>query len=238
VELEKTTFTSPAKGDTAETEINDSRFATSFPLHAAICGAAEEAESAARKELEANASASSDDEVKGVGKPSIVSNETKNKDESSDSDSESSSNDEDETNKLPSNGKNAINMEQSDESSESDGDTSSSDDEVETNVLPSNGKKARSSEQSDDTSDSDENSDGDRSDESSVEEDRNPTVKPISDTPMDDFDDFLTAAQETNAFETAKQDAPNYDHDRSDKSKGWATQKQRPGQFKKRRVRK
>jgi hypothetical protein len=44
--------------------------------------------------------------------------------------------------------------------------------------------------------------------------------------------DFLTAAQETNAFETAKQDAPNYDHDRSDKSKGWAPQKLRQGQFK------
>ena len=99
-------------------------------------------------------------------------------------------------------------------------------------------EKTGSSEQSDDTNDSDESSDDDSSDDSSVEKDRNPTTKPSSDTPMDDFDDFLTAAQETNAFETAKQDAPNYDHDRSDKSKGWATQKQRPGQFKKRRVRK
>jgi hypothetical protein len=124
-------------------------------------------------------------------------------------------------------------VEQSDESSDSDGDTSSSDDEVETNVLPSNGEKTRSSEQSDDTSDSDESSDDDSSDDkSSIEKDRNPMTKPSSDTPMDDFDDFLTAAQETNAFETAKQDAPNYDHDRSDKSKGWAPQKLWPGQFK------
>jgi hypothetical protein len=61
--------------------------------------------------------------------------------ESSDSDSESSSNDEEETNLLPSNGNNTISVEQSDESSVTDGDTSSSDDEVETNVLPSNGKK-------------------------------------------------------------------------------------------------
>jgi hypothetical protein len=63
--------------------------------------------------------------------------------ESSDSDSESTSNDEEETNLLPSNGNNTISVEQSDESSDSDGDTSSSDDEVETNVLPSNEKKTQ-----------------------------------------------------------------------------------------------
>jgi hypothetical protein len=87
-------------------------------------------------------------------------------------------------------------------------------------------------EQSDDTSNSDESSDDDSSDDSSIEKDRNLMTKPSSDTPIDSFDDFLTAAQETNSFETAKQDAPNYDHDRSDKSKGWAPQKLRPGQFK------
>jgi hypothetical protein len=47
-------------------------------------------------------------------------------------------------------------------------------------------------------------------------------TKLSSDMRMDNFDDFLTAAQETNAFETAKQDATNYYHDCSDKSKGWA----------------
>jgi hypothetical protein len=42
-------------------------------------------------------------------------------------------------------------------------------------------------------------------------------TKLSSDTPMDNFDDFLTAAQ----------DAPNYDHDCLDKSEGWAPQKLR-----------
>jgi hypothetical protein len=61
--------------------------------------------------------------------------------ELSESESESSSNNKDEMNLLPSNGNNTISVEQSDESSNSDGDTSSSDDGVETNVLPSNRKK-------------------------------------------------------------------------------------------------
>jgi hypothetical protein len=92
----------------ARKELEVSRFATSLHHHAAICRAAEEAESAARKELEANTLTSGDDEVKGTGKPSIVINETKYEDESSDSDSGSSSNDEDKTNLLPSNGKHTI----------------------------------------------------------------------------------------------------------------------------------
>jgi hypothetical protein len=241
VELEKRTFATPAKRDTAETEINDSRFATSLRQHAAIFEAAEEAESAARKEIEANTSSSSDDddEVEVTEKPSIVINDTKHQDESSNSDNDtSSSEDEDETNLLPSSGKTTISAEQSADLSDSDSGTGSSEDEVEINVLHSNGKNAINAEQSDYTSDSDDSSDDDSSDDSSVERDTSPTNKGSIDTPMDDFDDFLTAAQETNAFETAKQDAPNYDHDRSDKSKGWATQKQRPGQFKKRRVRK
>jgi hypothetical protein len=69
VELETKTFAAPAKGDMTETKINNSR--------AAICGAAKEKESTAQKELEANALASGDDEVKGTGKPSILINETK-----------------------------------------------------------------------------------------------------------------------------------------------------------------
>lgn len=69
---------------------------------------------------------------------------------------------------LPSNGKNIISVEQSDESSDSGGDTSTSEDEVETNVLSMKGKKARSSEQSDDTSDCDESFENDSSDDSIV----------------------------------------------------------------------
>jgi hypothetical protein len=109
---------------------------------------------------------------------------------------------------LPSNGKKIISVEQSDESSDSDGDTSTSEDEVETNVLPMKGKKARSSEQSDDTSDCDESFDNDSSDDSIVEKDRNPMTKPSSNERMDNFDDFLTAAQETNTFEKSETRCP------------------------------
>jgi hypothetical protein len=86
--------------------------------HATVCGAAEEAESATQKELEANTLASSDNEVKDTGTPSIVINETKYEDKLSESDSESSSNIKDEMNLLPSNWKNTI----SDESSDSNDD--------------------------------------------------------------------------------------------------------------------
>jgi hypothetical protein len=98
-------------------------------------------------------------------------------------------------------------MEQSDESSDSDGDTSTSKDGVETNVLSMKGKKARSLEQGDNTSDCNESFDNDSSDKSIVEKDRNPTTKPSSNERMNDFDDFLIAAQETNTFEKVKQDA-------------------------------
>jgi hypothetical protein len=239
VELEKSTFANPAKGDTAETEINDNRFA--LPQHAALREAAEEAESAARKEEEGantpddSSSSDEDDEMKIIG-------DTKHEDESSDSDSSdtSSSDDNDET-KSSSDDVDEVgkitrvigDTKHGGESSYSDSDTSSSEDDDETNLPRMNLRK-----QMEDTSNSDDRSDDDSSDESSVKKDGIATNKPSIDTHMDDFDDFLTAVGETNAFETAKQDAPNYDHGRSDKSKGWATQRQRPGQFKKRRVRK
>jgi hypothetical protein len=87
------------------------------------------------------------------------------------------------------------------------------------------GKKAHSSEQGDNTSDCNESFDNDSSNDSIVEKDRNPKTRHSSGERMDNFDDFLTAAQETNTFEKAKQDAPSYDNDRLDKSIGWATQK-------------
>jgi hypothetical protein len=97
--------------------------ATSLHQHAAICGAAKEKESTAQKELEANALASGDDEVKVTGKPSILINETKYEDESSDSDSASSRNNGDKTNLLPSNGQHTTSVEQSDKSSNSNDDS-------------------------------------------------------------------------------------------------------------------
>ena len=57
----------------------------------------------------------------------------------------------------------------------------------------------------------------------------------------DDDDDFLVSADAapdaTDIFANAKEHVPSMDEARGDKSRGWATQRQRPGQFKKRRVR-
>ena len=58
----------------------------------------------------------------------------------------------------------------------------------------------------------------------------------------EDDDDFLMAADAapdaTDIFANAKEHVPSMDEARGDKSQGWATQRQRPGQFKKRRIRK
>ena len=214
VEMEQSTFAAPAKGDTAETEINDNRFA-SLQQHAAVLEAAEQAESAARKE------------VKGL--------------ESNDDSSTSgrSSSDDDEVDPMAPGDKdkgNSKNTVQGDSSTSSSSDSdSSSEDEDETQLSQSNGHIAISGEEKDDSSESD----SDDSD-SSVEKENTSMHNESSKRELeDDFDDFLMpATEETNVFENAKQDAPNYDHSKSDKSQGWASQRQRPGQFKKPRVRK
>ena len=60
---------------------------------------------------------------------------------------------------------------------------------------------------------------GDKSDEESV----------------DDF--LLDANEDTNVFQKTTAQLSAFDNVRGDKSKGWETQRQRPGQFKRRRVR-
>jgi hypothetical protein len=57
----------------------------------------------------------------------------------------------------------------------------------------------------------------------------------------EEFDDFLVEAADDaaakNAFESARNHIPALDEARGDKSRGWETQRQRPGAFKKKRVR-
>jgi len=212
VEVEKSTFAAPAKGDTAEAEINDNRFAASLPQHAALLEAAERAEAVLRKEAEKN-------------------KDDKDSDSLDESNSDSSSSD-DEANPLTGMQNEVKNAKQGDDlgdddSSDSD---SSSDDEGET-TLP----KSKGADESSDSSSDDSSSESD----SSVEHESTAAVKKRStETRIDeDFDDFLMPAnEEIDVFEKAKQDAPVHDYS-GDKSKGWATQRQRPGQFKKRRVR-
>ena len=94
--------------------------------------------------------------------------------------------------------------------------------------------------------DDDSSSSASSSNSSSVDDKSN---KVLNETPPpiitshkgDDEDDFLVAADDeqdaAKAFEKPKMYVPGLDQSRGDKSKGWETQRQRPGQFKKRRVR-
>lgn len=215
VKLEQSTFCAPAKGDTAEAEIHDNRFASStMPQHAALLEAADQAEASLRKEEE--------EENKKVDDDSSSSDD-------SNSDSDDSSSDEDKANPLrPQQQGNSAVQQPDEESSGDDFSDSISDEEEVGTILAKPDAHAQSDSSSDD------------SDNSSVE--KEPTAEkkhaPPTETTIDEeFDDFLMpATEDVNVFERAKQDAPHQDYS-GDKSKGWATQRQRPGQFKKRRVR-
>jgi hypothetical protein len=90
-----------------------------------------------------------------------------------------------------------------------------------------------------DSSDSDSSDSSDSSDEEAdvkVKEVEPPKVDEI----MEEVDDFLVPAvegQEQDFFANAKSNIPTRQELKGDKSKGWATQNQRPGEFKKKRIR-
>ena len=96
-----------------------------------------------------------------------------------------------------------------------------------------------SSDSSDDSSDDDEENTkiGDTTTKRQIEK-----VIPADVEDDDEFDDFLMVANEKNntvdVFKQAKQDKTSRDFISGDKSKGWKTQRQKPGEFKKPRVRK
>jgi len=107
----------------------------------------------------------------------------------------------------------------------------------------SSSSSSDSSDSSDSTSESDSDSD---SDDSSDGKKNMPTLsKPTSvlSTEEDSDDDFLVANDNDspeNVFSKASARAPddkNFLGKRGDKTKGWATQKQRPGEWKKKRER-
>ena len=98
-----------------------------------------------------------------------------------------------------------------------------------------------SSSSSSDDSSSDDSGSSDEDDSSSHEGDDKPTSpRPAEAPPSDDEDDdFLVAADEAveDPFSKANRKIEVLHDARGDKSQGWATQRQRPGQFKKRRTR-
>ena len=98
----------------------------------------------------------------------------------------------------------------------------------------------------DSSSSSDSSSDSSSSDDSDDDEKppasqskKSQPVAPKADEDQEEDDDFLMSG-DTNSgdiFANAKEHIPSVDESRGDKSQGWATQRQRPGQFKKRRTR-
>ena len=104
----------------------------------------------------------------------------------------------------------------------------------------SNGDDSDSSSSDDDSSDDSDSSssddDGDDDDDDELKQPPPPQKQQQQgDDDDDDFDDFLMPATDENVFEKAKSE--KMDRFNGDKSQGWATQKQRPGQWKKRRTR-
>jgi hypothetical protein len=134
-------------------------------------------------------------------------------------------------------------------SDDSDSSDSSSDEEEEAdgtaaqpNKKPSKPSPLKAKDASDDSSSS--SSDDSSSEEEEEEKKDNaekaaPKQKQKAHGDKDDeVDDFLVdVADDSNVFEKAAQHVPERNEGRGDKSRGWETQKQRPGQFKKKRVR-
>lgn len=192
------------------TEITDARFATDTSK---LEAAAAEMES----KLEKAAAALEKEESETQKQP----------DDNDDSDGSSSNSSEDEADPLTEPKK------ETKPASDDSSDSSDSSDEEDDVPVPKDTtvekESASSSSSSDDSSTSSSSSD-------SSDDDEQPTKEEAA--PFDD-DGFLVAAPAEDAYEAFSK-AKRHEHSldvRGDKSKGWATQRQRPGQFKKRKVR-
>jgi hypothetical protein len=134
------------------------------------------------------------------------------------------------------------NYSDSDDSSDSDSSDSDSDEKAK---AVNKGKRKSDSDSDSDSSDSD--SSEDEADADTVKVSHKTTLKglpevetqKVEDTNIED-DDFLVSVDEVKdqeVFANAKSHIPGRDDNKGDKSKGWETQNQRPGQFKKKRIR-
>lgn len=100
--------------------------------------------------------------------------------------------------------------------------------ERETGTEDANGDSDDSDESDDSSSSSDDSSDEDSKDDSN----HVGGTKRQLDTTDEEADDFLIPATNENVFDKAKAERASELVNRGDKSKGWTTQRQRPGQFK------
>lgn len=211
--------------------LNDDRFASAPNSHATLLQAAEELDAQLDAEQSADSESNGSDKEEKAFKASNDDNSSSSEGIVSDSDD---SDDADPLQKSTSAGeKRKRPIGEAEEESQK------------TEDVLSETHSSSESESSDDSSSSDSSS----SDESEDGEDDEvkqtiPNAEEEADEVniKDDEDDFLMApdaAEYTrDIFAEAKEHIPSIDEARGDKSKGWATQRQRPGQFKKRRIRK
>jgi hypothetical protein len=228
------------KASVAKTE--DSRFAMASS-HEALLKAAEQAESEFLKEGDKMDTSDTSEEKEKVAKKDDDSS-------SSDSSSDDSSDSEDDkvdplakpnqsVSKDESSNTNEQNKDDgSNSSSDSSSDDDSDSDDDKAKPLPSKAKTSNESDSS--SSDSDTSSD---SDSSSDDEEEKPSAKPNRHTPIPveevvEVDDFLVdATDDVDVFKNPAVQVPAMSEVRGDKSKGFETQSQRPGEYRKKRIR-
>jgi hypothetical protein len=231
--------------DKKSLQTEDSRFSVATE-HNAVLQAADQVDEDLNEETEKkeddssdNNSDSSDSETE-QAKP--ITAKTKAKDDSnSDSDSSEDDDDADPLKKKtpqkvskPIQSKSQQKEDSSDSSSSSDDSDSDDDDEKEP-------QKKELSKKDDSSSDSSSSSDSNNTSEDEEDEKPKKAVEPEPKEPEEEEDDFLMDAADdkdtTDVFQKTTAQLPAMGLYRGDKSKGWGTQQQRPGEFKKRRVR-
>jgi hypothetical protein len=231
-----------------EKKTDDSRFAVASS-HDAVLEAAEQIESQIKKEemkpKESSGSDSDSDSSSSENKPNETAEKGKRKDPAvKESESGSSSNESDaaadEADPLKPSNKVVVVANAAESSSSDDSDSSSDEEE---NNASANKKKETSNVQKESSDSSDDSSSDDSSsdEEEEANDDKGKKVPPTRSHKLEvkeEVDDFLVDADEdTNVFEKAKEQVPALGESKGDKSRGWETQKQRPGEFKKKRVR-
>mmetsp|Transcript_12551 Transcript_12551/g.19433 ORF Transcript_12551/g.19433 Transcript_12551/m.19433 type:complete len:444 (-) Transcript_12551:152-1483(-) len=211
------------KNKKGDTEKNDDRFALNSE-HSAVLEVAEQLEAKVAKEIAGQQEKREKNEDKVCVSVGDSSDDSDSEDDSSASTSSSSDSVGDEADplaksKVP---KKKVSVDNDDSSTSSSDNSSSSD----------------SDDSSDDSSDEEEEREPKQADNKKRGSHKN------GEEDDDDFDDFLMPVDETNqessstkhAFDNAKSQVQPWDPTSGDKSKGWATQNQRPDQRKRRRT--
>lgn len=228
------------KDNTKSTKPEDSRFALASN-HEALLKAAEQAETDLLMEENNEPVVENTNLVEKAQK--VQAKKDSSRSSSSDSSSDSEDDDADPlTSKAPTkNTKKEQNDDDSSSSSDSDSSSSDddSDDEADATTKPTVSKTTTSKDSDSGSSSSDSSSDSDSSDD---EDETKPEAKPTAmeeDEEEEEVDDFLIDATDDNddVFDKPAVSIPALSTVRGDKSKGFETQSQRPGEYRKKRIR-